>query len=395
MPSMEKRISQVAKVATNKTKDMETKLFDDIRPYNAAEIPAAMQRIAYSSSFPILAAYVYPGEPLDDVRKRIANYTTVREFQEETMSMVNERVIKNSITDFSCSGLDKLDPSKQYLYVSNHRDIMLDSSLLQYFLVQNGFDTTEITFGANLMMSPLIIDIGKCNKMFKVERPGGSIKEFYRCSKHLSEYIRYALNEKKQSVWIAQRNGRTKDGNDATDQGIIKMFCMSCPEDKIKAIEQLHIVPVSISYEWESCDILKTLELYESQFAKYTKKPGEDLNSILTGIVQPKGKVHIELCDPVSYAELSELEHLTNNEYHKAVAKLLDKRINTAYRLYPNNYIAYDLRYGTTKYVEYYTRQEWDAFIERVKLLERYDTCEVETLKDIFLGIYSNPVNNK
>ncbi len=374
---------------------METKLFDDIRPYNAAEIPAAMQRIAYSSSFPILAAYVYPGEPLDDVRKRIANYTTVREFQEETMSMVNERVIKNSITDFSCSGLDKLDPSKQYLYVSNHRDIMLDSSLLQYFLVQNGFDTTEITFGANLMMSPLIIDIGKCNKMFKVERPGGSIKEFYRCSKHLSEYIRYALNEKKQSVWIAQRNGRTKDGNDATDQGIIKMFCMSCPEDKIKAIEQLHIVPVSISYEWESCDILKTLELYESQFAKYTKKPGEDLNSILTGIVQPKGKVHIELCDPVSYAELSELEHLTNNEYHKAVAKLLDKRINTAYRLYPNNYIAYDLRYGTTKYVEYYTRQEWDAFIERVKLLERYDTCEVETLKDIFLGIYSNPVNNK
>ncbi len=374
---------------------METKLFDDIRPYNAAEIPAAMQRIAYSSSFPILAAYVYPGEPLDDVRKRIANYTTVREFQEETMSMVNERVIKNSITDFSCSGLDKLDPNKQYLYVSNHRDIMLDSSLLQYFLVQNGFDTTEITFGANLMMSPLIIDIGKCNKMFKVERPGGSIKEFYRCSKHLSEYIRYALNEKKQSVWIAQRNGRTKDGNDATDQGIIKMFCMSCPEDKIKAIEQLHIVPVSISYEWESCDILKTLELYESQFAKYTKKPGEDLNSILTGIVQPKGKVHIELCDPVSYAELSELEHLTNNEYHKAVAKLLDKRINTAYRLYPNNYIAYDLRYGTTKYVEYYTQQERDAFIERVKLLERYDTCEVETLKDIFLGIYSNPVNNK
>ncbi len=374
---------------------METKLFDDIRPYNAAEIPAAMQRIAYSSSFPILAAYVYPGEPLDDVRKRIANYTTVREFQEETMSMVNERVIKNSITDFSCSGLDKLDPNKQYLYVSNHRDIMLDSSLLQYFLVQNGFDTTEITFGANLMMSPLIIDIGKCNKMFKVERPGGSIKEFYRCSKHLSEYIRYALNEKKQSVWIAQRNGRTKDGNDATDQGIIKMFCMSCPEDKIKAIEQLHIVPVSISYEWESCDILKTLELYESQFAKYTKKPGEDLNSILTGIVQPKGKVHIELCDSVSYGELAELEHLTNNEYHKAVAKLLDKRINTAYRLYPNNYIAYDLRYGTTKYVEYYTRQERDAFIERVKLLERYDTCEVETLKDIFLGIYSNPVNNK
>lgn len=374
---------------------MKSTLFDDIRPYNAEEIPAAMQRIAYSSSFPILAAYVYPEEPLDKVRKRIANYKTVKEFQTETMRMVNKRVIENSINDFSCSGLDKLDPHKQYLYVSNHRDIMLDSSLLQYFLVQNGFDTTEITFGANLMMNPLIIDIGKSNKMFKVERPGGSIKEFYRCSKHLSDYIRHVITEKKQSVWIAQRNGRTKDGNDATDQGIIKMFCMSCLNDKIKAIDQLHIVPVSISYEWESCDILKTLELYESQFSKYTKKPGEDLNSILTGIVQSKGRVHIELCDPISHAELAKFENLTNNEYHKAVAQLLDSRINTAYRLYPNNYIAYDLRYGTTKYQDCYTLEQKELFLKRVKELELYDTCDIGILMDIFLGIYSNPINNK
>ena len=300
--------------------------FDDIRPYNPDEIPAAMQRIAHSSSFPILAAYVYPDEPVEQVRSRIAGYHTVRQFQEETMSRVNERVIKNSITRFTVSGLDKLSADEQYLYVSNHRDIMLDSSLLQYYLLQHGFDTTEITFGANLMMSELIIDIGKSNKMFKVERPGGGFKEFYRCSRHLSDYIRYVLTEKHQSAWIAQRNGRTKDGNDATDQGIIKMFCMSCPDDKIKAIDQLHIVPVSISYEWESCDILKTLELYESQFAKYTKKPGEDLNSILTGIVQPKGRVHIELCDPLSRSELVKYENCTNNEYHKAVAQLLDRR---------------------------------------------------------------------
>ena len=369
--------------------------FDDIRPYNADEIPAAMQRIANSSSFPILAAYVYPGEPLEQVRQRIAGYQTVRDFQMETMSMVNKQVIENSITEFSCSGLDKLSPDQQYLYVSNHRDIMLDSSLLQYFLVTHGFDTTEITFGANLMMNQLVIDIGKSNKMFKVERPGGSIKEFYRSSKHLSDYIRFALTEKHQSVWIAQRNGRTKDGNDATDQGVIKMFCMSCPEDKIKAIDQLHIVPVSISYEWESCDILKTLELYESQFAKYTKKPGEDLNSILTGLVQPKGRVHIQICDPLSRAELSKFEGMTNNEYHKAVAKLLDVRIHTAYRLYPNNYIAYDLRYGTTKYQGEYTLEQKTKFLLRLSKLDRYDTCDIEKLKDIFLGIYSNPVNNK
>lgn len=369
--------------------------FDDIRPYNPEEFLEAMQRIMNNPSFPIVAAYAFPDKTLDEVRKRIASYKTVHEFQSEAMRLVNARIVKNSMTEFTFSGLDRLSPDKQYLYVSNHRDIMLDASLLQYLLNTHGFDTTEITFGANLMTNPLVVDIGKCNKMFKVERPGGSIKEFYRSSLHLSDYIRYAIREKKQSVWIAQRNGRTKDGNDMTDQGIIKMFCMSCPDDKIKAIDQLHIVPIAISYEWESCDILKTLELYESQFAKYTKKPGEDLNSILTGIVQPKGHVHLELCEPISHVELMKYENLTNSEYHKAVAQLLDSRINAAYRLYPNNYIAYDLRYGTTKYQEFYTEAEKAEFEKYLSKLDRYDTCDIEKLKDIFLGIYSNPVNNK
>lgn len=374
---------------------MKESKFDDIRPYYEEEIPSAMQRIASSVSFPLVASYVYPDEPVESVRKRIASFTTVRQFQTETMRLVNERVIENSITNFSCSGIERLSPEKNYLYVSNHRDIMLDSSLLQYFLVLNGFDTTEITFGANLMMNQLIIDIGKSNKMFKVERPGGSVKDFYRKSLHLSEYIRYALKEKHQSVWIAQRNGRTKNGIDATDQGIIKMFCMSEPSDKIKALADLNIVPVSVSYEWESCDILKALELYESQYTKYTKKPGEDLNSILTGILQPKGNVHFELCEPISVAELVTYEGLTNNEYHKAVAKLLDSRINTAYRLYPNNYIAHDIRYGNNKYRELYTNSQYDEFVKHMSKLDKFDTCDIEQLRDIFLAIYSNPVDNK
>ena len=189
-----------------------------------------MQRIANSSSFPLLASYVCPGESIEQVRQRIASYTNVHDFQTETMRMVNERVIAESISEFSCDGIEHLSPEESYLYVSNHRDIMLDSSLMQYYLVTQGFDTTEITFGANLMVSQLVIDIGKSNKMFKVERPGGNIKDFYRSSLHLSEYIRHVIKEKHQSVWIAQRNGRTKDGMDATDQGIVKMFCMSEPK---------------------------------------------------------------------------------------------------------------------------------------------------------------------
>lgn len=368
--------------------------FDDIRPYRDNEIPAAMQRIASSTSFPLIASYVFPDEPLENVRKRIANYKTIKEFQSETMSMVNRRIVANSITDFSCSGLEQLSPSKAYLYVSNHRDIMLDASLLEYVLDRHGFDTTEITFGANLMMNPLVVDIGKSNKMFKVERPGGGIREFYRSSRHLSEYIRHVITEKRQSVWIAQRNGRTKDGRDATDQGIVKMFCMSREEDKIAAIDELNIVPVAISYEWESCDILKTLELYESQFQRYTKKPGEDLNSILTGIVQMKGRVHIELCKPIDRKELTPFDDMTNNEFHKAVAKLLDSRINAAYRLYPNNFIAHDILHGNSHYADRYSRTERETFMKRLNRLERYDTCDIEQLKDFFLGIYANPVDS-
>ncbi len=369
--------------------------FDDIRPYYEDEIPAAMQRIANSDVFPLLASFVYPDHSIEDIRQRVMGFKTVREFQHDTMCRVNEQVIKRSITEFTVSGLDRLYRDKNYLFVSNHRDIMLDASLLQYYFVINDFDTTEITFGANLMMNPVVIDVGKSNKMFKVERPGGDIKEFYRNSVHLSEYIRYTIKEKKQSVWIAQRNGRTKNGIDATDQGIIKMFCMSEPKDKIKALADLNIVPVSISYEWESCDILKALELYESQYTRYTKKPGEDLNSILTGILQPKGHVHIGLCQPISLAELTAFEGQTNNEYHKSVAHLIDRRINTAYRLYPNNYIAHDLLYGNTKYQSMYTEEQYDKFMRRLSKLDRYDTCDIERLKEIFIGIYSNPVDNK
>ena len=170
---------------------------------------------------------------------------------------------------------------------------------------------------------------------------------------------------------------------------------MSESNDKIKSLSELHIVPISISYEWESCDVLKALELYESQYTRYTKKPGEDLNSILTGILQPKGRVHIELCKPITTDELSVYENQTNNDYHKLVAKLIDDRINAAYRLFPNNYIAHDLLYGNTKYRNQYTDEQYSAFLQRLSELEKYDTCDLERLKEIFLGIYSNPIDNK
>ena len=374
--------------------------FDDIRPYNPDEVPAAMQRIAESDGFPIVASFVFPDQDIKKLRTMVANLKTTEEFQSKVMAQFNEQVIKRSTTEFNVEGIDTLQKDVPYLYVSNHRDIVLDSSLLQYKLHSLGFQTTEITFGANLMCMPLIIDIGKSNKMFRVER-GGTPKEFYRCSLHLSEYIRHVITEKHSSVWIAQRNGRTKDGLDKTDQGIIKMFGMSRNDDKIKSLAELNIIPVSVSYEWESCDYLKAFELYISRNQKYIKRPGEDVTSILTGITQPKGRVHFEICPQIREEELSAFDCMTANEYHQQVARLIDQRIISHYRLWPNNYIAHDMLYGTNTYREYYTDEEKQLFVEHMAVLnqmaqlEQYEVTDLDALYDIFLRIYANPVNQK
>lgn len=366
-------------------------IFDDIRPYHETEIAAAMQRIAGDPLFPQLAAYVFPGRPLEEVSALLRSIHTIEAFQSEVMKKFNDQVLSRSIADFSYDGIEYIEHGKPYLFISNHRDIVLDSSLLQFILFDNGYGTTEITFGANLMCTPLVIDIGKSNKMFKVER-GGNMKDFYRSSLHLSQYIRQTIVDRHQSVWIAQRNGRTKDGNDATDQGIIKMFCMSRSNEKVPALAELHLVPVAVSYEWESCDMLKALELYKSRSSKYVKKPGEDLNSVLTGIYQQKGRVHLSICKPLAEDELSALANCSDNEYHKRVATLIDSRIESHYRLYPNNFIAHDLLHGTSDFAHRYTAEQKAAFINHVKQLNAYQVEEPDILKEIFLGIYANPI---
>ena len=372
--------------------------FDDIRPYYDNEIHDAMLRIVQNPLFPKLASFALPDKTLEDAVQLVSSIDNINDFQMKVMYRAHRRIIEESMSSISYSGLDNVDPSKQYLFVSNHRDIVLDASLLQAIFVDNGIETTEITFGANLMQGQLIIDIGKSNKMFRVERPGGSIREFYNASKHLSEYIRTTIVDKKQSVWIAQRNGRTKDGIDRTDQGIVNMFRMSSDSDKVSAITELNIIPVSVSYEWEPCDMLKAMELYISTHhaGTYVKKDGEDLNSILTGILQPKGKVHFTICKPVEKEELIPFASLSSNEFNRQVASLIDQRICSGYNLTSNNYIAHDLLEGNDVYAAYYTEEQKIAFLKHITHLDAYsDTCDVEELKKILLAIYANPVDSK
>lgn len=368
--------------------------FDDIRPYTDGELPAAMGRIVNDDNFPAIASYIFPDRPLEEVRALVKGLRSTYGLQTQVMKPMTERVISSSTDGFSYAGLEELDSSLPYLFIANHRDIMLDSTFLQYVLLANGRSTSEITFGSNLMSSSLLVDVGKSNKMFRVVR-GGSIKDFYRNSMHLSEYIRYAVTVKGHSIWIAQRNGRTKDGNDMTDKGIINMFCMSCKDNLLKALSELNIAPLSVSYEWEPCDVLKTLEMYASRFGTYVKKKGEDLNSILTGLTQQKGHVHMEFCRPLSYEELCMVTDNSRSECYNLVARIIDRRLWDAYRLYPNNYIAHDILHKETKFSDRYSKAQHEAFLNRLMTLEKFRDYDLSVLREIFLKIYATPVDNK
>ena len=367
--------------------------FDDIRPYIDAEISQAMQRIAASEYLPAIAKFVFPDKELNEVQKILRGYTNIRDFQLETMYAFNYQAVKQTANQFTYSGMEHLDPAKNYLFVSNHRDIVMDSALLQYALHLKGFRTTEITFGSNLMSSQLVIDIGRSNKMFKVIR-GGNAREFYENALHLSEYIRYTITQKGESIWIAQRNGRTKDGNDATDQGIIKMFCMSGSKDLVQSLAELNIAPMAISYQWEPCDFFKTRELFLSRNgAKYVKEKNEDFTSILTGITQPKGNIHIQICEPLRKEELQQLsKEKTPNDFYKSIVNLIDQRIYHNYKLWSTNYIAYDLLSKTDKFATHYTPAEKEQFLQRLHHVLKQIDGDKDTISAIYLGIYANPV---
>ncbi len=370
-------------------------MFDDIRPYRDSEIPAAIHRMVADPLFPLVASYVFPSTPPEKVAEDVLSMGSIHDFQSRFMYHAVNRIIENSTSGFVCTGLENINPDRPHVFVSNHRDIVLDASLLQNKLLENGFDTTEITFGANLMKGDFIVDFGKCNKMFRVERPGGGAKAFYAASKHLSEYIFHTVLDSGHSIWIAQRNGRTKDGIDRTDPGIVNMLTMGSDLPASEALSSLSLQPISISYEWEPCDVFKAVEMLKRESGPYVKSDGEDLNSIIAGLLQQKGRVHMHVCPEITGAELEDSSHCTRSDFRKRVAALLDIRICSAYRLFPNNYIAHDLLTGSAAYASRYSAEQKESFIGHMGVLRNIDPeCNRERLERIFLGIYANPLDS-
>lgn len=377
--------------------DIKSSEFDDIRPYYDSEVPSAMQRLAQNPLLEHIYAYLFPEEHnLEAFKQKIAGIKSSGEFQSEIMQPVMRAMIQLSISKLTTQGFENLDPNKACLFISNHRDIFMDSAMLQLLLYDFHHPTTQISFGDNLMSGQFVMDVSKSNKMFKVIRSANP-KDFYSNSLTLSRYIRKTLTEDRESIWIAQRNGRTKNGIDATEQGVLKMFSMSAAQtDFASEFIALNIVPLSISYQYEPCDRQKTRELYLSRSQKYKKAPDEDLNSIIEGIMQFKGQVHYVISPCLTFESLQNIAaHYGKNERFKALAALIDTYINANYRLWNTNYMAADLLDGSPRYRDRYTLSELQNFKEYVaKRLDGLDG-DPAVLREIFLSIYANPVANR
>lgn len=366
--------------------------FDDIRPYYDHEAYDVMQKLKKDPLFMQLVKYIWPGMTEEEAFAKAEKVKDNMSFQLEFMHQAIRVIVSRSSTGLTCSGFENVDPNQAYLYIANHRDILLDSAILQILLVEHGFKTSEITFGNNLMQGSFITDFGKLNRMFTVLREGNN-RELYEISQKLSAYIRHTITEKNVSVWIAQRNGRTKDGNDLTQTGLIKMLNLSGKKSFSESVRQLKIVPLSISYEYEPCDDLKVQELYLSSLhSKYVKAPGEDLNSIITGIKQPKGRIHMAVGKPI-LSEADELEKIPNeNEKIKQLVNMIDEQLYTNYRLWPVNYIAADIANNSNEHEQEYTSEEKENFIQYIQQKISKLKGDEQTLFNMFINMYSNPV---
>lgn len=368
--------------------------FEIIRPYHDSEVKPAIERLVNHPGFIPVLNYLFPGADIDQLSQKFRSIEGVDQFQDFFSYHTVETIIGKTSTGLSHSGGETLDSGKPYLFVANHRDIVLDAAIMQYLLAREGNKTSQITFSENLMMDQLLLDLGKLNKMFTFYRGGSKITQ-YRNAMINSAYINHVLKEQNESIWIAQRNGRTKNGDDRTQKGLIKMLAMG-GENICDSLAELNVVPVSISYEIEPCDILKVRELYMSQREKYVKAPNEDLMSILAGIRGEKGGIHLTFGTPLNdFLFHLKSEKLHDNEVIEKIATEIDRQIFRGYKLWPNNYIAADLFEGKSRLKKYYNEAQKLSFeqsmLEKISSLEGMDPEEV---KDIYLKIYTNPIIN-
>ena len=380
--------------------------FDDIRPFNDEEILTVLQRIIASDDclnliirlhFGLLSSYFsFILRPLLRYRLQLVSKKihSLKDFQ-SLVAIYLEKILDKTTNGVTILGLENLDLTKPALFISNHRDIALDSSIVNYALYTNGADTVRSATGDNLMTKPFVSDLFRANKCFIVKRNLSGPRELLKSLKKLSSYIYHSLKVDEQKVWIAQREGRTKDGNDFTQKGVLKMLTLAEKEgDAFSYFEKIKLVPVSISYEYDPTDVLKMPELLaKARDEKYIKSENEDFLNLLRGIIGTKKRIHIQV-NAVLDQEIKEIAQSGNNLSEKLnqLCRLIDLQIWNGFKLWPSNFIAHDLLYGEKEYSDEYTEEEKTAFENRFK--NKIDTKDPDVVKN-FLSMYANPVNNQ
>ena len=372
--------------------------FDPIRPFEPDELPDVFDRLLQNEQFCSVLAYLYPDVPKEALAAKMHACKDNLDFQKTFcygfLVQLLARLSKGCDIDIA-----SLDTDSRYTFISNHRDIVLDSALLDKLLIDAGFNTTcEIAIGDNLLKLPWVKDLVRVNKSFIVER-ALSMREMLMASKRLSEYMHFVIAEKNDNVWIAQREGRAKDSNDRTQEAILKMMVMGGEGSIIDRLKQLHLVPLAISYEYDPCDYLKAAELQARRDNPcWQKGPMDDVTSMQTGIMGYKGYIHYQCADCIdSYLDTIPAD-TPKTDLFRLIADHIDRQIFAGYRLYPNNYVALDLLHGDSAHADHYTAEDKAQFEAYLK--GQLDKIEMEGKDDAYLReqmlkMYANPAINQ
>lgn len=382
---------------------MMTSEFDAIRPYNDDEIPGVVNELLNDRLMNAQLKTLLPWLPKwirnAVIRLAFIGIHSTLDFQLRFMKPIVGYILRK------CSNGATFEHSKitageeRYTFMSNHRDIVLDSAILDYLLHKHKFPTTcEIAIGDNLLIYPWIEKVVKLNKAFTVRRGLGS-KDLLKSSMLMSQYIHYAVNQKHENIWIAQREGRAKDSSDTTQESVLKMLAMGVEsENPVEQLRDLNIVPLTISYEYDPCDYLKAAEFQlKRDNPAYKKSKADDENNMREGIWGFKGSIHYEASACIN-TWLDELKDLPKNEFFTEVAHRIDQQIHAGYKLFPGNYVAADLLNGSSEFASFYTETQKEQF--QNYLQQRLDKIEIENkdeafLRERMLTMYANPVFNK
>jgi hypothetical protein len=374
--------------------------YSDIQYYREEDLQEVLERLLVEPNFFRMCRFMKPEISEEEAKEWVRSIKTLRDFQIDFVITLIEKLISIGITELTFDFEEELsrNHSDKYLFITNHRNIVMDSLVVNYSIFKalgNDFESTAMAIGNNLLTLPWVKDLARLNKCFVVIRDA-SVQQMLENSKKLSSYIRKLILEGESSVWIAQREGRTKDGNDSTQPGLLKMLQMSANDDFVQDFMDLRIVPVAISYELDPCLHDKIRELFSIESTgSFSKGPLDDFNSMYNGLIGNKGRVHLSYGKVIGSEVLCNIDKdIPKNDKIKKLAEHIDGFIHSHYKLWPNNYIAADLLNKTRQFSEFYDQDQLEIFDTMFQ--KSIDNLEGDPIvqRDIMLKMFANPVKN-